>query len=130
MEFRVCKAGDMDLFEEFDLFFSNSTVHWIKDHKTLWKKVYTGLKPGGVARFEFSGKGTATRLIGAFRTVAARKEYVPFFRDMSWPSRERILRKSLERCLAKNMEIGIAKGADKSSQAKNASKSFDMGEVL
>ena len=46
------------------------------------------------------------------------------------PLKRKGLKKVIERCLAKNMEIGISKDADKPVSAKNALDPFDMDEAF
>ena len=38
--------------EKYDLVYCNATIHWVKDKKSLYKRVYDSLRPGG--RFAFT----------------------------------------------------------------------------
>ncbi len=42
---------------EFDVAFSNATLHWVKDHQRLYKSVGRALRPGGRIRFNFAAQG-------------------------------------------------------------------------
>ena len=55
--FRRLDINDLDFVEKFDVVFSNATLHWVKDHKRLLRNVRRSLRPGGVLRFNFAGKG-------------------------------------------------------------------------
>lgn len=45
--FLCMNALDMPFLREFDAIFSNYALHWIKDQKTLYRKIFDALKPGG-----------------------------------------------------------------------------------
>ena len=70
---------------EFDVVFSNATLHWIKDHESLLKNVFDGLKRGGAARFQFAASGNCSTLIRVVREVMAQRHYAAYFRDFDWP---------------------------------------------
>ena len=65
--------------------------------------------------------------------VGDREEFLAAGMDdyIAKPLKRKGLKEVIERCMARNMGIGItAKGADKPSQAKNASEPFDMDELF
>ena len=51
-------AMKLTFHNEFDLVFSNSALHWIKDHGPVLKGVFQALKPSGKCFLRFGGKGT------------------------------------------------------------------------
>lgn len=55
--FQLKDAVSIDYENEFDAIFSNSVLHWIKDHKKLLKKFYKTLKPRGRLAIGFASKG-------------------------------------------------------------------------
>ncbi|MFC1958347.1 class I SAM-dependent methyltransferase [Chloroflexota bacterium] len=55
--FMVKDINSLDFNNEFDIIFSNATLHWVKDHDRLLKNVYASLKKSGVLRFNFAADG-------------------------------------------------------------------------
>ena len=47
LSFKKMAASFLTFQEEFDLVFSNSALHWIKDHGPLLKGIRRALKPNG-----------------------------------------------------------------------------------
>ncbi|WP_078553108.1 class I SAM-dependent methyltransferase [Bacillus alkalicellulosilyticus] len=47
INFFVMDAMDLDDENKYDLVFSNATLHWMVDSKTMYRKLYHSLKPGG-----------------------------------------------------------------------------------
>jgi trans-aconitate 2-methyltransferase len=54
LEFRLEDINSLDYREEFDLVFSNATLHWVKDHNRLLESCFKSLKRGGKVRFNFA----------------------------------------------------------------------------
>lgn len=75
----------MDFESEFDLVFSNATLHWIKDHRTLLRKVFKALKDNGTVRFQFAADGNCSNLIRIVRDVMSESQYTDIFREFDWP---------------------------------------------
>lgn len=75
----------MDFEPDFDVVFSNATLHWIKDHKRLLRKVFECLKDRGTARFQFAGDGNCPNFIQIVSEVMAESSYVDSFCDFEWP---------------------------------------------
>jgi trans-aconitate methyltransferase len=44
LEFKLLDIDSLDYYEEFDLVFSNATLHWVKDHRRLLANSYRCLK--------------------------------------------------------------------------------------
>ena len=85
LHFLLQDINAMEYAGEFDLIFSNATLHWIKDHALLLRNTHRALKPGGVARFNFAGEGNCRALIAVLREVMARSEFAAYFADFDWP---------------------------------------------
>jgi trans-aconitate 2-methyltransferase len=71
--------------QEFDVVFSNSALHWVKDHHNLLRRVLRALKPGGFARFNFPADGNCATFNRTVRRVMAQPSYAPGFRAFEWP---------------------------------------------
>ncbi len=57
LSFVLKDINSLDYEDEFDLIFSNATLHWIKDHDKLFRNVYSSLKKHGILRFNFVADG-------------------------------------------------------------------------
>ncbi|HOI56509.1 MAG TPA: methyltransferase domain-containing protein [Phycisphaerae bacterium] len=76
---------DIDFANEFDVVFSNATLHWVKDHRHLLANVVQALRGGGVARFNFAGDGNCGHFVAVVREVMAREVFAKLFRRFAWP---------------------------------------------
>jgi len=85
VKFELLEINAIDFESEFDLVFSNATLHWVKDHRKLLRNVYKALKNRGAARFQFAGDGNCSNLIRILREVMSAKKYAPYFRKLDWP---------------------------------------------
>ena len=85
LKFALLDINLLDYECDFDVVFSNSALHWVKDHSDLLPRVLRALKPGGFARFNFPGDGNCATFNRTVREVMARPSYAPGFRDFEWP---------------------------------------------
>lgn len=85
LRFELQDIDAIDFESEFDLAFSNATVHWVKDHGKLLANVFRSLKDRGVVRFQFAGDGNCSNLIKVIREVMSAKEYAAYFSKFDWP---------------------------------------------
>jgi trans-aconitate methyltransferase len=70
---------------EFDVAFSNATLHWVKDHERLYKNVGRALRPGGRVRFNFGAQGNCFHFQRVIRETISRAEFSAYFTDFEWP---------------------------------------------
>lgn len=85
LAFLLQDINDIDYREEFDLIFSNATLHWIKDHKKLLFNCYRALKSKGSLRFNFAGSGNCANFFAIVREAMLEPDFRGFFRDFVWP---------------------------------------------
>ncbi len=85
LRFRRLDINELDFEDEFDVVFSNATLHWVKDHRRLLRNVRRALRPGGRLRFNFAGEGNCSRLCSAINEAMSRDEYRQLFEDFEWP---------------------------------------------
>ncbi len=85
LRFELLDINAIDFESEFDLVFSNATLHWVKDHGKLLRNVFKALKNRGAARFQFAGDGNCSNLIRILRDVTSAKEYSSYFSEFGWP---------------------------------------------
>jgi trans-aconitate methyltransferase len=85
LSFRLLSINDIDFKDEFDLIFSNATLHWIIDHRNLLNRTYKALRKQGIIRFNFAGDGNCSAFFSVIKLVMAHSEYKDYFRTFEWP---------------------------------------------
>jgi trans-aconitate methyltransferase len=75
----------LDFDGEFDLVFSNATLHWVHDHRRLSKNVRRALRSGGMCRFSFAGDGNCAAFNGVVRELMRDPRFERIFADFEWP---------------------------------------------
>jgi len=85
LKFQRIDINDLDFDEQFDVVFSNATLHWVKDHKRLLRNVLRSLRPGGLLRFNFAGEGNCSNFFSVIQEAMARQEFRSFFIGFEWP---------------------------------------------
>jgi trans-aconitate 2-methyltransferase len=85
MRFELLDINAIDFESEFDIVFSNATLHWVKDHKKLLSNVFKALKDKGAARFQFAGDGNCPNLIRVLKDTISAKDYAEYFSEFDWP---------------------------------------------
>ena len=85
MRFDLMDINDIDFEDEFDVVFSNATLHWVKDHRKMLANVFKSLKSKGIARFSFAGDSNCSHFFKVIKEVMAEKEYSGYFKNFDWP---------------------------------------------
>ncbi len=85
LDFVLQDINTLDYEDEFDLAFSNATLHWIKDHRRMLYNVYRALRKDGIIRFSFAADGNCSHLFRVVRRAMALPAYRSHFRDFQWP---------------------------------------------
>lgn len=85
LQFLLADAQALDLPPEFDLAFSNSTMHWIPDHPAVLKGLFGALKPGGRIFLSMSGRGTAAVVLSAIAELAEHAPWQRWLGDLHVP---------------------------------------------
>jgi trans-aconitate 2-methyltransferase len=75
----------LDYADEFDVAFSNATLHWVKDHDNLLQRAHRALRAQGVIRFNFAAAGNCSHFFRVVRQAMARPEYSSRFLHFDWP---------------------------------------------
>jgi trans-aconitate methyltransferase len=83
--FLLMDINDLAFSEEFDVVFSNATLHWVKNHRHLYKNVHCVLHPGGRIRFNFGGAGNCAHFIKVIREAISQPAFSSYFADFPWP---------------------------------------------
>ncbi len=85
LRFILMDIDDIAFEDEFDVIYSNATLHWIKDHHRLLRYVFKALRGGGLLRFNFAADGNCSHFFKVIRKAIEKEEFSHFFFDFSWP---------------------------------------------
>jgi len=85
LKFQLIDIDDINFSNEFDLIFSNATLHWVKDHKKMLSNCYKALKSGGIIRFNFAGDGNCSNFFAVVKEVITYEDFQKYFAGFQWP---------------------------------------------
>jgi trans-aconitate 2-methyltransferase len=85
LHFILMDINDFNIDQEFDIVFSNATLHWVKDHRCLLANVRRVLCSGGIARFNFAGDGNCCYFFKVIRESMALSGFAEHFVKFTWP---------------------------------------------
>ena len=78
-------AQEMDFEGEFDLVFSNSALHWVKEQRLATKRAYTALKPEGRIAFQMPAKGFCHEFFEYSGSAIKQLRFERFFKGFELP---------------------------------------------
>jgi trans-aconitate 2-methyltransferase len=79
LQFALMDINDLRFSEEFDVVFSNATLHWVKDHRRLYENVGQSLRHDGRIRFNFAGDGNCSHFIRVIQDAMAQRTFSSYF---------------------------------------------------
>jgi trans-aconitate 2-methyltransferase len=85
LDFQVMDVRKLCFHEEFDLIFSNATLHWIIDQKPVLDGVKSILKPLGRFVVQMAGKGNAQDIILILTDLLTENPWKQYFEGFSFP---------------------------------------------
>ena len=85
LSFAHMDINDLDFSAEFDVIFSNATLHWVKDHRRLYQRVGKSLRDNGRIRLNFAGDGNCSNFLRVVREAMSEKDFAACFADFPWP---------------------------------------------
>ena len=74
---------ELELDRQVDVVFSNAVFHWIADHRALFARLATVLRPGGRLEAQCGGEGNVARFYTAAAAVAAEERFRPHLEDFA-----------------------------------------------
>jgi len=83
--FEKMDARDMSFSNEFDVVFSNATLHWVVDHPPVLGKIRESLNPRGRVVIQMGGKGNADSVLDIFEEMLKYKKWARFFNGFTFP---------------------------------------------
>ena len=85
LRFELIDINELAYEAEFDVVFSNATLHWVKDHHRLLGRLFAALKPGGILRFNFAADGNCSTFNHIVQELMDSDKYIGYFRGFEWP---------------------------------------------
>jgi trans-aconitate 2-methyltransferase len=85
LRFQICDAAELPFDNEFDVIFSNATLHWLVDHRPALKGIQRSLKANGRILLQMGGQGNAARVVEAMDLVRNRPEWSSYFANFEFP---------------------------------------------
>lgn len=85
LQFIIMDIDEIELINEFDVIYSNATLHWVKDHRRLLKNMHKALRTGGLLRYNFAGNGNCSHFFKVIRKAMKKHEFSSFFESFPWP---------------------------------------------
>lgn len=85
LRFILMDIDEIAFEDEFDVIYSNATLHWVKDHRLLLRNITRALREGGIVRFNFAADGNCAHFFKVIRKSMEKEEFSRYFSDFSWP---------------------------------------------
>jgi len=85
LSFLRMDAREIPFSERFDLVFSNSALHWVREQGLVLAGMKNCLKRNGGVLVQMAGKGNAGQLAPLFLEVISREEWRGYFQELSLP---------------------------------------------
>jgi trans-aconitate 2-methyltransferase len=85
LAFAAIDARALEFDGEFDLVFSNATLHWVDDHQAVLQGISRALKLGGRLVISCGGRGNALDVLAVLAEVTARPAWRQYFGDFRNP---------------------------------------------
>ena len=85
LRFRKMDINNLNFENQFDVVFSNAMLHWITDHRRLFRNVYRALRASGRIRFQYAGDGNCANFIAVVQGAMALEEFQVHFAGFRWP---------------------------------------------
>lgn len=85
MRVELLDINRLDFAAEFDVIFSNATLHWVHDHAAVLRQAHRALRPGGILRVQFGGEGNCPNFVACARRQMAAPPFAACFAGFRWP---------------------------------------------
>lgn len=85
MAVRPLDINDLAFEAEFDVVFSNASLHWVHNHAALLRNIHRALRSGGIMRVQFGSDGNCPNLLACLRRQMAAPPFPEAFADFRWP---------------------------------------------
>lgn len=83
--FEVRDAKSLSFNSEFDVVFSNASLHWVIDHLAVLEGIEKSLKPSGKVFLQMAGRGSGSKIVEVMETNLKSGKWSRYFKDFSYP---------------------------------------------
>jgi trans-aconitate methyltransferase len=83
--FKSSDARNLPFRDQFEVVFSNATLHWVRNHDPVLKGIFQSLAPGGRILLQMGGRGNAAELIAVLQEMLATTRWADFFENFAFP---------------------------------------------
>lgn len=85
LTFSCLDARSLKFNQEFDLVFSNATLHWVDDHQGFLRGANQALRDHGKLIISCGGEGNAAQILATFAQLITTETWQPYFIDFVNP---------------------------------------------
>jgi trans-aconitate 2-methyltransferase len=85
IRFQQGDASRLTFENEFDVVFSNATLHWILDQRPVLHGIYKSIKREGKILLQMGGRGNAVDVLAIFDTLVESDDWHDYFRGFTFP---------------------------------------------
>ena len=85
LDYQCVDARKFDFQQEFDLVFSNATLHWVDDHQAFLNNANSSLSNDGRLNISCGGAGNAAEVLAVFAELTAAETWNDYFQDFHNP---------------------------------------------
>ena len=85
LAFFCIDARSLNFQQEFDLIFSNATLHWVDDHQAFLRGANLALRDGGRLVISCGGEGNASAVLQVFSNLIALDIWKSYFNNFNNP---------------------------------------------
>jgi trans-aconitate 2-methyltransferase len=85
LQFMEMDARKLTFNNEFDIVFSNATLHWVKDHLKVLEGILRALKKNGRALLQMGGYGNAADIIQILKEMLKEPPWYHYFKNFQFP---------------------------------------------
>jgi trans-aconitate methyltransferase len=84
LRFRQVDARSLPFNNEFDVVFSNATLHWVREQQPVVQGVARSLRPGGKLLLQMGGKGNAADILALLDDLMISPRWARWFAGFSF----------------------------------------------
>ena len=79
VKFIQANICEIELQDKVDVVFSNAVLHWISNHRKVFRNFWQILKPNGELLIQCGGYGNFTKTLPVFNQVRKSREFCNYF---------------------------------------------------
>ncbi len=85
LRFEPADARSLPFENEFDVVFSNATLHWVQEHPPVLRGIARSLKPGGKVLLQMGGQGNIAGVLQVLEPLMRTPRWARYFENFTFP---------------------------------------------